>query len=108
MSSSDAGYMAVNFGACEAMWLKLTELGYHLPQIILWCNSQPTITVLKNPEHHTRMKHIDVMYHWLREKVDRRKLKLEFVPTGEMVADVLPKSLVQVKHEKFRDRLGST
>ena len=33
-------------------------------------------------------------------------MKLEFVPTGEMVADVLTKSLVRAKHEKFRDGLG--
>ena len=65
MSSSDAKYMAANFRGREAMWLKqlLTELGYHLPQITLWCDSQPAIAVSKNPEHHTRMKHIDVMYY---------------------------------------------
>ena len=90
------------------MWLKqlLTELGYHLSQITLWCDSQSAIAVLKNPEHHTRMKQVDVMYHWLREKVERRLLKLEFVSTGEMVAGVLTKSLVRAKHGKFRDRLG--
>ena len=69
----------------------------------LWCNSQPTIAVSKNPEHYMRIKHIDIMYHWLREKVERRKLKLEFVPTCEIVANVLMKSLVRVKHKKFRE-----
>jgi hypothetical protein len=107
-SSSDAEYMAANFAGREAMWMKqlLTELGYHLPRLTLWCDSQPAIAVSKNPKHHSRMKHIDVMYHWLREKVEKRLLQLQFVPTDEMVADVLTKSLVRVKHEKCRQGLG--
>ena len=51
------------------------------------------------------MKHIDVMYHWLREKVEKGLLKLQFVPTDNMVADVLTKGLVRMKHEKCRTRL---
>ena len=60
----------------------------------------------KNPEYHSRMKHIDVMYHWLREKVEKGLLKLQFVPTDNMVADVLTKGLVRMKHEKCRTGLG--
>ena len=41
---------------------------------------QPAIAVSKNPEHHSRMKHIDVRYHWLREKVENGLIKLQFVP----------------------------
>jgi transposase InsO family protein len=107
-SSSDAEYMAANFAGREAMWLKqlLTELGYHIPKLTIHCDSQPAIAVSKNPEHHSRMKHIDVMYHWLREKVEKGLLKLQFVPTEEMVADVLTKGLARVKHEKCRTGLG--
>ena len=59
-----------------------------------------------NTEHHSRMKHIDVMYHWLREKVEKGLLKLQFVPTDNMVADVLTKGLVRMKLEKCRTGLG--
>ena len=54
--------MAANFAGREAMWLKqlLTELGYHIPKLTIYCDSQPAIAVSKNPEHHSRMKHIDV------------------------------------------------
>ena len=100
--------MAANFAGCEAMWLRqlLTELGYHIPKLTIYCDSQPAIAVSKNPEHHSRMKHTDVMYHWLREKVEKGLLKLQFVPTDDMVADVLTKALVRMKHEKCRTRLG--
>ena len=60
----------------------------------------------KNPEHHSRMKHIDVMYHWLREKVEKGLLKLQFVPTEDMIAGVLTKGLARMNHEKCRTRLG--
>ena len=85
------------------MWLKqlLTELGYHIPQLTIYCDSQPAIAVSKHPEHHSRIKHIDVIYLWLREKVEKGLLKLQFVPTEEMVADVLTKDLARMKHEKI-------
>ena len=53
-SSSDAEYMAANFAGREAMWLRqlLTELGYHIPKLTIYCDSQPAIAVSKNPEHH--------------------------------------------------------
>ena len=91
--------MAANFVGCEAMWLRqlLAELGYHIPKLTIYCDSQPAIAVPKSPEHHSRMKHIDVMYHWLREKVEKGLLKLQFVPTDDMVADVLTKTLVRMK-----------
>ena len=76
------------------------------PKLTFYCEIQPAIAVSKNPEHHSRMKHIDVMYHWLREKVEKGLLKLQFVPTDNMVANVLTKSLVRMKHEKCRTRLG--
>ena len=60
----------------------------------------------KNPEHHSRMKQIDVMYHWLKENVEKGLLKLQFVLTDDMVADVLTKALVRMKHEKCRTGLG--
>ena len=68
--------MAANFAGCEAMWLRqlLTELGYHIPKLTSYCDSQPALAMSKNPEHHSRMKHIDVMYHWLREKIEKGRL----------------------------------
>ena len=46
-SSSDTEYMAANFAGHEAMWLRqlLTELGYHIPKLTIYCNSQPAIAV---------------------------------------------------------------
>ena len=76
------------------------------PKLTIYCEIQSAIAMSKNPEHHSRMKYIDMMYHWLREKVEKGLLKLQFMPTDAMMADVLTKSLVRMKHEKCRTRLG--
>ena len=80
--------------------------GYHIPKLTIYCNSQLAIAMSKNPEHHSRMKHIDVMYHWLKEKVEKGLLKLHFMPTEDMVANVLMKDLARIKHEKCRTGFG--
>ena len=54
-TSSDAEYMAANFAGFEAMWLKqlLIELGYHIPKLTIYCDSQPAIAMSKNPKNTT-------------------------------------------------------
>jgi hypothetical protein len=47
------------------------------------------------------MKHINVKYHFLHCKVEEEVIKLEYVPTGEQVADTLTKALNREKHSKF-------
>lgn len=55
----------------------------------------------KNPVHHARTKHIDIRYHFVRDVVDRGDIKLEYVSTNEMIADVLTKNLSKKKHHEF-------
>lgn len=55
----------------------------------------------KNPVYHSSTKHIDIKFHFLREKVASAVIALEFKPTEEMVADGLTKALPRDKHIKF-------
>jgi hypothetical protein len=55
---------------------------------------------------HTRMKHIDVRWHWIRDKVEGKEIGLHYMQTDDMVADVLTKGLGRTKHEKFCEALG--
>lgn len=52
------------------------------------------------------MKHIDVMWHWIREKVESKQIGLHYVGTDDMVADVLTKGLGKAKHVGFCEGLG--
>ena len=60
----------------------------------------------KNPVYHSRMKHIDIKFHFLREKVASSVIALEFKPTEEMVADEFTKALPRDKHTKFMTGMG--
>ena len=60
----------------------------------------------KNPVFHDKSKHIEIKYHYIRDMVQRRVVKLEYVVTNELIADVLTKPLAILKFEYFREKLG--
>ena len=55
---------------------------------------------------HLKKKHIPIKYHFLREHVTKKHVKLEFVGTKEQVADIFTKPLPRETFEYLRDRLG--
>ena len=60
----------------------------------------------RNPAHHTRTKHIDIKYHFVREVVQRKEITLMFCPTNKMIADVLTKGLAKEKFQELRTKIG--
>ena len=75
------------------------------PQII-FADNQGSIKLSKNPQHHNRTKHIDVRFHFIRESTQNGLIKLVYLPTGEMVADLLTKPLPRERHEKHINSMG--
>ena len=65
----------------------------------IMCDNQGCIALAKNPTHHSRIKHIDVQHHFIREKLENQKICLKFYPTKDMIADVLTKSLSKDRHQ---------
>ena len=60
----------------------------------------------KNPEFHSCTKHISIQQHFIREKVENEEVQLEYLPTGDMLADLLTKALPHEKVERFRHDMG--
>ncbi len=85
----------------------MKELGFKVdrPSLMLMDN-QSAIAVVRNPEHHGRMKHVDIKHHWIRQEVRRKNLEVRFIPTTEMTADILTKPLARVLVEQHRLDLG--
>lgn len=73
---------------------------------IIYGDNQGAIALAKNPQFHARTKHIDIQQHFVREQVQKGTIKLEYVPTEEMVADGLTKPLGKDKFDRFRNALG--
>ncbi|KAJ2990192.1 hypothetical protein NUW54_g8546 [Trametes sanguinea] len=55
------------------------------------------LSVAKNPEHHGRMKHLDLRFYWLRDEVAKGRIAIEHLRTSDMPADILTKSLAKPK-----------
>jgi len=109
LSSTEAEYIAGAHTAKELVWLRrlLGDIG--MPDdnpTVLRMDNQSAIAIAKNPQFHNRTKHIEVRYHYLRNKVKEEELKLEYVPTGEQTANALTKALNREKHNTFAKEMG--
>ncbi|TPX54919.1 hypothetical protein PhCBS80983_g05689 [Powellomyces hirtus] len=92
--------MALSFATQETIWLRSLLKELQIPKY-LDKNAQPTtiyednqscISPAMNPVHHARTKHIDIRHHFIRDHVDK-EIHLEYLPTADMVADSLTKTL---------------
>lgn len=108
-SSTEAEYMSLAEAAKEALYLRnlLTELNMeHLAEITISVDNQGALYLAKNPVFHSRTKHIDIKYHFVRQSVCEGLLKLTHVPTQQMVADIMTKALPRSSHERCLKGLG--
>ncbi|GJU72384.1 hypothetical protein Tco_1263789 [Tanacetum coccineum] len=95
MSSAEAEYMSLF--ACCALVLRLrthlTDYGFHFEKIPMYCDSKAAIAISCNPVQHSRTKHIDVRYHFIKEHVEKGIVELFFVRTEYHLADLFTKAL---------------
>lgn len=64
------------------------------------------ISISNNSVHHSRMKHIDIRYHFLRDHVEKRNIRLAFCPTKSQLVDIFTNFLVRDKFDRNRIDLG--
>ena len=69
-------------------------------------DNQGAIALAKDNKFHSRTKHIDLRYHFIREAVEARKIKMKYIPTSENVADIFTKPLARPKFVEFVGMLG--
>ena len=74
--------------------------------MILYCDNISAINISKNLVMHTKTKHIAIKYHYLRELVQDKELKMKYVNTKEKIIDIFTKPLPKDDHEYLRSKLG--
>jgi histone deacetylase 1/2 len=108
-SSTEAEYKALANATAEVIWVQslLTELGVSQSRVAsLWCDNLGATYLSANPVFHARTKHIEVDYHFVRERVAQRLLNIRFIPSGDQVADGFTKSLSLRQLVSFRRNLN--
>ena len=74
--------------------------------VTLYCDNTSTISISKNHVMHTKTKHIVIKYHYLRELVHDKEVKMEYVSTKEKCVDIFTRALPKDAHECLRGKLG--
>ena len=109
LSSTEAEYVAASLACQEAVWLRvlLEDISFvqNKPTIIKEDN-QGAIALSRNPKYHPRTKHIDIKHHFIRDKVAKKEVVLDYCPTEEMLADLLTKPLGKTMFQHFRELMG--
>ena len=109
-STIEAEYMMAAYAAIqEIVWIRgvMTELGLKGFELsgsasptILNMDSKSAIDLAQNPVNHKRSKHIRIKYHWIREQVGDKVVRLYHIPTDAMRANIMTKSLPEKLHRQ--------
>jgi hypothetical protein len=101
LSTTEAEYIAATEAGKEMLWMKrfLQDLGLKQDEYVVHCDSQSALDLSKNSTYHSRTKHIDVRYHWLRLIVDQQLMQLRKIHTDKNPADMLTKVVSKEKLE---------
>ncbi|GKB70325.1 hypothetical protein Tco_0931737 [Tanacetum coccineum] len=108
MSSAEAEYVSL-FACCgQVLWLRtqLTDYGFHFDKIPMYYDSKAAIAISCNPVQHSRTKHIDVRYHFIKEQVEKGIVELFFVGTEYQLADLFTKALSEDRFKSLVRQLG--
>ena len=104
LSSCEAEYIACTHCARQVVWLRslFDELGFpQLQPTLLYCDNQGTVSCSHNPHSHSRMKHIDIRVHFVRDCVNRRLIDVQHLPGIQNPSDLFTKPLDKVLHLKW-------
>jgi hypothetical protein len=96
LSTTEAEYMAVCSAVQESIYLRtiIKELGLIVDKPTrIWMDNQSAIKLGENAFSNKRAKHIDIRYHFTREKVEEGVIDLKYIETTKMVADILTKGV---------------
>ena len=103
-SSTEAEYNAMANATAEVIWIQtlLTELRIPHPSLArLWCDNLGAKYLSQNPVFHARKKHIEVDYHFVRERVAQKLLDVRFISSSDQLADGFTKPIVASKIRQF-------
>ncbi|GKD45442.1 hypothetical protein Tco_1270087 [Tanacetum coccineum] len=108
ISSTEAEYIALSGCCSQILWMRsqLTDYGFKFNKIPLYCDNKSAIALCCNNVQHSRAKHIDIRYHFIKEQVENGIVELYFVRTEYQLADIFTKPLPRERFNFLIDKLG--
>ena len=85
-----AKYIATGSGFTQLLWMKQMLVDYRFNQgtLTFFCDNMSAINISKNQVQHSRTKHIEIRYHFIKELVENKRIVLEHVGTNDQLADL--------------------
>ncbi|KAF3649091.1 hypothetical protein FXO38_17852 [Capsicum annuum] len=109
LSTSETEYIVATSAAYQVICLRrmLAELQHKQESGTgIYCDNKASIAMTKNPSFHSRTKHIDIRFHFIRDLVAKEEIILKHCSTHKKLADILTKSLAADKFIYLRALLG--
>nr|GFA19561.1 retrovirus-related Pol polyprotein from transposon TNT 1-94 [Tanacetum cinerariifolium] len=108
ISKAEFEYVVVSSCCAQVLWMRtqLTDYGFFYDKVPIYCDSKSAIAISCNPVQHTRTKHIDVRYHFIKDHVENGTIELYFVGTEYQLANLFTKSLPEARFKFLVDKLG--
>ncbi|KAL6342162.1 hypothetical protein AAG906_004482 [Vitis piasezkii] len=107
-SSVESEYKGLANAASELIWIETFLTKLHIPfftPLVLFCDNLNATHLAAHPILHARTKHIEIDYHFIRDRVLHKSLLVKFTPSKEQLADVLTKSLSAPRFQSLRNKL---
>ncbi|KAJ9566359.1 LOW QUALITY PROTEIN: hypothetical protein OSB04_002325 [Centaurea solstitialis] len=109
-STAEAEYVAAASCCSQALWMQtqLRDYGYTFNKIPILCDNKSAIAISENPVDHSKTKHIDIRYHFLKHQVEKGNVEMYFVNTEYQLADLFTKALDEKRFTYLIEKIGMT
>nr|GEU86325.1 retrovirus-related Pol polyprotein from transposon TNT 1-94 [Tanacetum cinerariifolium] len=108
ISSAEAEYVAAVGCCANILWMKsqLSDYDIHYKMVPIFCDNTSSIAISNNPVLHSRTKHYDIIYHFIKDHILKGDIELHFIPTDYQLADIFTKPLDEPTFTRLKAELG--